>query len=80
MSGTIVQRATLHNEDFIRQLNIHEGDMVWVEKGGEIIPKIIGKETSEDAANGYSLRAPDKVKGCGFTFPKECPECGAKME
>lgn len=79
LSGTIVQRATLHNEDFIRQLNIHEGDMVWVEKGGEIIPKIIGKESSEDAANGYSLRAPDKVKGCGFTFPKECPECGAKL-
>ena len=44
LSGTIVQRATLHNEDFIRQLDIHEGDMVWVEKGGEIIPKIIGKE------------------------------------
>ena len=44
LSGTRVQRATLHNEDFIRQLNIREGDMVWVEKGGEIIPKIIGKE------------------------------------
>jgi NAD-dependent DNA ligase len=40
LSGTIVQRATLHNEDFIRQLDIREGDMVWVEKGGEIIPKI----------------------------------------
>ena len=44
LSGTTVQRATLHNEDFIRQLDIREGDMVWVEKGGEIIPKIIGKE------------------------------------
>ena len=46
LSGTTVQRATLHNEDFIRQLDIREGDMVWVEKGGEIIPKIIGKEVT----------------------------------
>ena len=46
LSGTMVQRATLHNEDFIRQLDIREGDMVWVEKGGEIIPKIIGKEVT----------------------------------
>ena len=44
LSGTMVQRATLHNEDFIRQLDIREGDMVWVEKGGEIIPKVVGRE------------------------------------
>ena len=44
LSGTTVQRATLHNEDFIRQLDIREGDMVWVEKGGEIIPKIVSVE------------------------------------
>ena len=44
LSGTMVQRATLHNEDFIRQLDIREGDMVWVEKGGEIIPKIVSVE------------------------------------
>ena len=44
LSGTVVQRATLHNEDFIRQLDIREGDMVWVEKGGEIIPKIVSVE------------------------------------
>ena len=43
LSGTMVQRATLHNEDFIRQLGITEGDEVYVEKGGEIIPKIVGK-------------------------------------
>ena len=43
LSGTIVQRATLHNEDFIRSLHIRPGDMVFVEKGGEIIPKITGK-------------------------------------
>ncbi|MBQ2290601.1 MAG: NAD-dependent DNA ligase LigA [Paludibacteraceae bacterium] len=80
LSGTIVQRATLHNEDFIRQLDIHEGDMVWVEKGGEIIPKIVGKEVPhsgslEDGAGAYSL----EVKGEEYTFPKNCPECGAKL-
>ena len=75
LSGTIVQRATLHNEDFIRQLDIREGDMVWVEKGGEIIPKIVGKESLEDAASGYCLELKDKQ----YTFPTECPECGAKL-
>jgi DNA ligase (NAD+) len=70
----------LHNEDFIRQLDIREGDMVWVEKGGEIIPKIVGKEVPhsgsiEDGASAYSL----EVKGEEYTFPKNCPECGAKL-
>ena len=75
LSGTTVQRATLHNEDFIRQLEIREGDMVWVEKGGEIIPKIVGKESLEDAASAYSL----EVKGEEYTFPTNCPECGVKL-
>ena len=80
LSGTIVQRATLHNEDFIRQLDIREGDMVWVEKGGEIIPKVVGREAPlsgslEDGASAYSL----EVKGEEYTFPTECPECGAKL-
>ena len=80
LSGTTVQRATLHNEDFIRQLNIREGDMVWVEKGGEIIPKVIGREAPlsgslEDGASAYSL----EVKGEEYTFPTNCPECGAKL-
>ena len=80
LSGTIVQRATLHNEDFIRQLDIREGDMVWVEKGGEIIPKIIGKEVPhsgslENGASAYSL----EIRGGGYTFPTKCPECGAKL-
>ena len=80
LSGTMVQRATLHNEDFIRQLDIREGDMVWVEKGGEIIPKIIGKEVPhsgslENGASAYSL----EVRGGGYTFPTKCPECGAKL-
>ena len=74
LSGTVVQRATLHNEDFIRQLDIREGDMVWVEKGGEIIPKIVGKECSEDAASS-NTEFEDKP----YTFPTECPECGAKL-
>ena len=74
LSGTIVQRATLHNEDFIRQLDIREGDMVWVEKGGEIIPKIIGKE--DKATPSYTtLHNPTQP----YTFPTHCPECGAKL-
>ena len=68
LSGTTVQRATLHNEDFIRQLDIREGDMVWVEKGGEIIPKVIGREEKNDEARGEE-----------YTFPTNCPECGAKL-
>ena len=68
LSGTIVQRATLHNEDFIRSLDLREGDMVWVEKGGEIIPKITGKE-----AKGERLEAK------GSSFPTICPECGTPL-
>ena len=75
LSGTTVQRATLHNEDFIRQLDIREGDMVWVEKGGEIIPKIIGKESSMDTASDYGIESIVN----GYTFPTACPECGAKL-
>ena len=80
LSRTVVQRATLHNEDFIRQLDIREGDMVWVEKGGEIIPKIVGKETPhggslEDGTSAYSL----EDKGEVYTFPTNCPECGANL-
>ncbi|MBP5477592.1 MAG: NAD-dependent DNA ligase LigA [Paludibacteraceae bacterium] len=68
LSGTIVQRATLHNEDFVRQLGICEGDKVWVEKGGEIIPKITGKEeTGEQQATG------------DYQFITHCPECGTPL-
>ena len=73
LSGTIVQRATLHNEDFIRQLGIQEGDKVYVEKGGEIIPKIVGKEESgapESAIN---------TVGSLYKFPTICPECGTRL-
>ncbi len=76
LSGTTVQRATLHNEDFIRQLDIREGDMVWVEKGGEIIPKIVGKET---AALSDVRPLASELLDTSYTFPTECPECGAKL-
>ena len=69
LSGTVVQRATLHNEDFIRQLDIRPGDRVWVEKGGEIIPKIVEREKSKDR--------PSDSKP--FEFPTVCPECGAML-
>ena len=68
LSGTIVQRATLHNEDFIRSLDIRPGDRVWVEKGGEIIPKITGKIQSDEIQSTKD-----------FAFPDVCPECGAKL-
>ena len=86
LSGTTVQRATLHNEDFIRQLDIREGDMVWVEKGGEIIPKIVSVEPRTrnqesrpisndrtDEGDKSLLLAPYSI------FPTHCPECGAKL-
>ncbi len=86
LSGTIVQRATLHNEDFIKSLDIRPGDRVWVEKGGEIIPKIVGRDNPtpgefydrpQDARSSGALH-PSR-EGEGFTFPTVCPECGAKL-
>ena len=63
LSGTIVKRATLHNEDIINALDLHIGDMVFVEKGGEIIPKITAVDTSARLLIGEKVR-----------FIKECPE------
>ena len=68
LSGTVVKRASLHNADIINQLDLHIGDKVYVEKGGEIIPKITGVETSI-----RDLFA-EKVE-----FITTCPECGAKL-
>lgn len=68
LSGTVVKRASLHNADIINQLDLHIGDKVYVEKGGEIIPKITGIETSI-----RDLFA-EKVE-----FISTCPECGAKL-
>ena len=72
LSGTVVQRATLHNEDFIRSLGIREGDNVWVEKGGEIIPKIVAKESENSSAEAKG------VENQSF-FPTICPECGTPL-
>ena len=75
LSGTIVQRATLHNEDFIRQLNIREGDKVWVEKGGEIIPKIVGLADRNDEMSATASLHDELT----YRFPTVCPECGTKL-
>lgn len=69
LSGTVVKRATLVNEDQMRALDIHEGDYVYVEKGGEIIPKITGVELSRRKP-GASVPA----------FPKVCPDCGTPLQ
>lgn len=68
LSGTMVKRATLVNEDQIRALDIHEGDYVYVEKGGEIIPKITSVEPSRRKPGA-------KVP----VFPRICPDCGAPL-
>ena len=68
LSGTIVKRASLHNEDIIRQLDIHEHDMVYVEKGGEIIPKITGVDTSARQENEPPI-----------AFVSHCPACGTPL-
>ncbi len=75
LSGTIVQRATLHNEDFIKSLDIRPGDRVWVEKGGEIIPKIVGRADRNDEMSATS----SLNDGMMYSFPDVCPECGAKL-
>ena len=69
LSGTIVKRASLHNADIIEGLDLHISDMVYVEKGGEIIPKITGVDTS-----ARSFMIGEKVK-----FITNCPECGSKL-
>ncbi len=69
LAGTRVHRATLNNEDFIRSFNLHEGDYVYVEKGGEIIPKIVGVDESR--------RDPHDARP--ITFITHCPECGTPL-
>ena len=68
LAGTTVKRATLNNEDFIRSLDLHIGDNVFVEKGGEIIPKIVGVDVSH--------RSPDLQP---VHFISNCPECGSPL-
>lgn len=68
LAGTTVRRATLNNEDFIRSFDLHLGDYVYVEKGGEIIPKIVGVDISRRPADAQPV-----------TFITHCPECGAEL-
>lgn len=68
LAGTTVKRATLNNEDFIRSFDLHVGDYVYVEKGGEIIPKIVGVDVSRRSADAEPVR-----------FVTRCPECGAEL-
>lgn len=69
LAGTVVKRASLHNEDIIRQLDLHIGDMVYVEKAGEIIPQIVGVEVEQR----------DERLGACVDFIKTCPECGTPL-
>ena len=68
LSGTVVKRASLHNEDFINNMDLHIGDTVFVEKGGEIIPKIVGVDKEARAVSDEKVR-----------FITNCPECGAEL-
>ena len=68
LAGTTVKRATLNNEDFIRSLDLHIGDYVYVEKGGEIIPKIVGVDIDRRPIVATQVR-----------FATHCPECGARL-
>lgn len=68
LSGTVVKRASLHNEDIVKSLDIHEHDMLYVEKGGEIIPKITGVDLDARQPGAEPVR-----------FIKECPDCGSKL-
>ncbi|MDD6783421.1 MAG: NAD-dependent DNA ligase LigA [Prevotellaceae bacterium] len=70
LSGTIVKRASLHNEDIIRSLDLHIGDMVYVEKAGEIIPQVVGVD--------YSQRD-ERHPGQKVEFIKTCPQCGSPL-
>ena len=68
LAGTTVRRATLNNEDFIRAFDLHIGDYVFVEKGGEIIPKIVGVDTARRPEDALPVR-----------FANVCPECGTPL-
>lgn len=73
LGGTTVQHASLHNADQIAKLDLRIGDMVFVEKGGEIIPKIVGVD--REAGHAEGLFAPPS-----WVFPSSCPECGSTLE
>ena len=68
LAGTIVKRASLHNEDIIKKLDLHVGDFVYVEKGGEIIPKIVG--VNLEKRNVFATEV---------QYATHCPECGSEL-
>ena len=68
LAGTMVKRASLHNEDMIKKLGLHIGDTVYVEKAGEIIPQIVGVEPNGGESRGEAVK-----------FICRCPECGAPL-
>lgn len=68
LSGTVVRRASMHNEDIMRQLDVHEGDMLYVEKGGEIIPKIVDVDVDARRPGAAPVR-----------FVSHCPACGTPL-
>lgn len=68
LAGTMVKRASLHNEDMIKKLDLHEGDWVYVEKAGEIIPQIVDVDSQARDAGGKAVE-----------FITHCPECGAPL-
>lgn len=68
LSGTIVKRASLHNDDIIQELDIHEHDWLYVEKGGEIIPKIVGVDTDRREAGTKAVK-----------FATHCRDCGTEL-
>ena len=71
LSGTVVKRASLHNSEQMQMLDIHIGDYVYVEKGGEIIPKITGVELSQRTAEVTLPHFPEKCPDCGTTLVKD---------
>ena len=68
LAGTMIKRASIHNANEMTRLDLHEGDMVFIEKGGEIIPKITGVD--------LSIRNPQKPI---FVFPTNCPDCNSEL-
>ena len=69
LQGSTLRRASLHNQDEIERLNLHIGDQVYVEKGGDIIPKVLGVKLSDRPKEAVAVR-----------FPEYCPSCGSKLQ
>lgn len=78
LGGTTVKRATLVNADFIAKMGICEGDSLLIEKGGEIIPKVVGVDVEKRGERGRAGEC-EGVQGKRVAFPTKCPECGAEL-